>query len=60
MEGVLAGTLNVRFDLFTQEEQVWAEGSAAVEAPFLLGALAGVGAREIQVSKKMTYQGLYR
>jgi len=60
MSGPLAGSLTFRFDLAQSGDQVWVEGQAKVEAPFLLGAIAGSGRREIVVNRKMTYQGHYK
>ena len=60
MGGPLARSLALNFDLTQDGERIWAEGQARVEAPFLLGALAGRGRREIEVNRKLTYQGSYK
>jgi len=60
MEGPLASSLTLRFKLTQSNDQIWAQGQAKVEAPFLLGSLAGVGRREIEVTRRLMYQGLYR
>lgn len=60
MAGPLARSLTVQFEFSEDKDQIWAEGRAKVEVPFLLGSLAGKGSREIEVNKKMAYQGSYK
>ena len=60
MAGPLAENLSLQFDLIQDKEQIWAEGQARVELPFLLGMLAGKGNREIVVNRKLRFQGSYR
>ena len=60
MDGSLTRGLTFSFDLVQDGERIWAEGQAKVEAPFLLGALAGNSRREIEVSRKLIYQGSYK
>ena len=60
LAGPLADTLVFRFSLEQSQEQVWAEGQAKVVSPYLLGALVGRGHREIEVNRKMRYQGSYK
>jgi hypothetical protein len=60
MAGEIAGTLSFQFDFAQGNDQIFAEGRARVELPFFLGALAGGGRREIEVNKKMSYQGNYK
>ena len=60
MDGSLLNSLFFSFDLHQDRDMIWVEGSAKVETPFLLGALAGKGRREILVSKKLNYQGSYK
>ena len=60
MKGSLADSVSLRFDLRQEADRIWAEGQARVEMPFLLGALAGRSEREIVISSKLAYQGLYK
>ena len=60
MDGPLLESLTFRISLRQDADLVWAEGYATVDAPSLLGALAGRGSREIAVSKKLRYQGSYK
>jgi len=60
MAGALAPSLSFRFELFQEKDRIWVEGQASVTAPYLLGALTGSGSREIAVSRKQTFQGLYK
>ncbi|MCL1848431.1 MAG: hypothetical protein FWF83_01995 [Clostridiales bacterium] len=60
MDGYLSESLSLSFDMFQENNQIWAQGQARVETPFLLGALAGSSRREITINKKINYQGSYR
>ena len=60
LDGSLSDNLAFHFDFKQDGERIWAEGQAKVEAPFLIGALAGRSRREIEVSRKLTYQGSYK
>ena len=60
LAGSLAASLTFTFDLTQDKDQIWVSGQASVKAPFLLGALAGGGSREITVNKKLSYQGSYK
>lgn len=60
MGGTLSDSLSLRFDLSQGDDQIWVEGQARAVAPYLLGALAGKGGREIVINKKAAYQGLYK
>jgi len=60
MAGPLTANLGFYFDIFQEKDQIWAEGQAKVKTPYLLGALAGNGSREIVVSRKQIWQGMYK
>ena len=60
MAGPLQDSLAFHFDLYQDKDRIWAEGRAAIETPFLLGALIGRGRREIAVNKKLDYLGSYK
>ncbi|MCL1804620.1 MAG: hypothetical protein FWG28_01235 [Clostridiales bacterium] len=60
MKGSLEGKLSFSFELKQEADQIWTEGRAKAELPYLLGALVGKGSREIVINKKMAYQGLYK
>ena len=60
LQGTLATGLVFQFDLSGEKEQIWAEGQAKAEYPFLLGALVGRGRREITVNRKLRYLGSYK
>jgi len=60
MAGPLTTDLDFHFDLFQEKDQIWTEGRAKVKTPYLLGALAGKGGREIVVSRKQIWQGMYK
>ena len=57
---LLAESLTFHFEMRRDGDQISAEGQAGVRIPFLLGALAGGGGKEITVSRKMVYQGMYK
>ena len=60
LEGLLSESLDVQFSIAWEKEMIYAEGKARVEYPFLLGTLAGGKRREIEVSRKLRYQGSYK
>ena len=56
----LARDASFSFELTQKNDRIWVSGQVKAAVPFLLGALAGKGSREITVSKVLHYQGGYK
>jgi len=60
LSGMLAQSASLNFWLTQDKDCVVAKGQVKSRVPFLSGALAGKGSREISVSRELSYQGRYK
>ena len=60
VSGIPGDMLTFSFEFHQGDDNIWAQGQVRANLPSLLGSLYGRSVREIQVTKKTSYQGGYK